>query len=65
MGVSANGRVGVMAMKWPNRIAQGFSPGLAQWEIALPVRRSSGNVGRRRKGATDEVRHHLWIVPVV
>jgi hypothetical protein len=47
--------MGVMAMKWPNRIAQGFSPGLAQRETALPVRRSSGNVGRRRKRATDKV----------
>ncbi len=29
MGEWAYGRMGVMAMKWPNRIAQGFNPGFA------------------------------------
>jgi hypothetical protein len=36
-------------MKWTERIAQGFSPGFDDPESALPVRRSSGNKGRRRK----------------
>jgi len=40
-------------MKWHNKIAQGFSPALALGsgtkDRALPVRRSFGNVGRRRE----------------
>src|SRR5260370_31770012 len=41
-------------MKWRHSIAQGFSPGNpCITKSALPVLRSSGNAGRRRKRATE------------
>jgi hypothetical protein len=60
MGGSARRRVGpsANATKWHNRTAQGFSrfsPGYDnERECALPARRSSGNVGRRRERAPEQ-----------
>jgi hypothetical protein len=50
-------------MKWPNRTAQGFSPGLGARRTRLPVRRSLGKVGRRRKRATEDGACDLTVFP--